>query len=96
VQGEGILGHGNVSCASWLEGRKRGDVEVAARTAWVLGYITAFNQYAYKRGDVTVAKETEDIAARIDGYCIQHPAANVYRSAAALVNELKEEAGHSR
>jgi hypothetical protein len=94
VQDQGVLGHGNVSCASWLESRKRGDVEVAARTAWVLGYITAFNQYGYKlQGDVSGGKETEEMAAWIDAYCIQYPAANVYRAAAALVDELRAKAG---
>lgn len=94
VQDQGVLGHGNVSCTSWLESRKGSDVQVAARMAWVLGYITAFNQYGYKpQGDVSGGKDTEDMAAWIDAYCIQYPAANVYRASAALVDELRAKAG---
>ena len=45
AEGQGVLGQGNVSCSSWLENHRSDDVQGSARTAWILGYITAFNQY---------------------------------------------------
>jgi hypothetical protein len=48
AQEQAVLGQGNAPCSSWLENRGSNDVQVAARTAWVLGYITGFNQYGSK------------------------------------------------
>jgi len=42
-----VLGQGNISCSSWLEGRQS-DNAGPSRTAWVLGFMTAFNQYGSK------------------------------------------------
>jgi hypothetical protein len=89
-----VLGQGNISCNSWLEARKGDDAQVSARTAWILGYITAFNEYGAKpQGDVSGGKGTEEIAAWIDGYCTQHPSDNVYKASAALVGEFKQQTG---
>jgi hypothetical protein len=94
AQEQAVLGQGNVSCGSWLEVRTGEDVQVAARTAWVLGYVTAFNQYGSKpEGDVSSGKSTEEMMAWIDNYCRQHPADNVYRASAALVDQFRERTG---
>jgi hypothetical protein len=90
AQEQGVLGQGNVSCVSWLEKGQDEDPQVAARTAWVLGYITAFNQYGSKPdGGVSGGTNTHDIIAWIDTYCKQHASDNVYRASAALVDESK-------
>jgi hypothetical protein len=94
AQEQAVLGQGNVSCGSWLENRTGDDVQVAARTAWVLGYVTAFNHYGSKpEGDVSGGKSTEEMMAWIDNYCRQHPADNVYRASAALVDQFRERTG---
>jgi len=63
-------------------------------TAWILAYITAFNQYGSKpQGDVSGGKDTEEMAAWIDGYCRGHPADNLYRASAALIDEFKQQTG---
>ena len=94
AQEQAVLGQGNVSCGSWLEVRTGEDVQVAARTAWVLGYVTAFNQYGSKpEGDVSGGKGTEEIMAWIDSYCGQHPSDNLYRASAALVDEFRQKLG---
>src|SRR5690348_5218527 len=95
AQVQAVLGQGNVSCSSWLENRQ--DVaQVAARTGWFLGYITAFNQYGSKpdeRGGVSGGRDTRDIIAWIDEYCKEHASENVYRASAALVGQLRGSAG---
>ena len=91
AQEQAVLGQGNVSCSSWLENHRSDDVQGSARTAWVLGYITAFNQYGSKpERDISEGKNTEEMMAWIDNYCRQHPADNVYRASAALVDEFRQ------
>jgi hypothetical protein len=94
AQEQAVLGQGNVSCSSWLENHRNDDVQGSARTAWILGYITAFNQYGSKsERDVTEGKSTEEMTAWIDNYCEHHPADSVYRASAALVDEFKRKTG---
>jgi len=89
-----VLGQGNVSCESWLNERKGGDARASNRIAWVLGYVTAFNQYGSKPiGDVSGGKSTEEIMAWIDSYCGQRPSDNLYKASAALVDEFRQKLG---
>jgi len=88
-----VLGQGNVSCRAWLNDRK-GEDAASSRIAWVLGYVTGFNQYGSKPvGDVSGGKGTEEIMAWIDNYCGRHPDDNLYRASAALVDEFRQKLG---
>src|SRR6266550_4156476 len=88
---EAVLGQGNISCGSWIENRRDDNPLAATRTAWVLGFITAFNQYGTKpQRDVSGGKDTEVLMARIDDHCKRHPLDNLYKAAAALVDELRQ------
>ena len=94
AQEQAVLGQGNVSCVSWLNDRKDDDAQASSKIAWVLGYVTAFNQYGSKpEGDVSGGKGTEEIMAWIDNYCGQHPSDNLYRASAALVDEFRQKLG---
>ena len=94
AQEDAVLGQGNVSCGSWLNDRKGDGAGASSRIAWVLGYVTGFNQYGSKpEGDVTGGKGTEEIMAWIDNYCGRHPGDNLYRASAALVDELRQNIG---
>ena len=93
AQEHAVLGQGNVSCGSWLNDRK-GEDATSRRIAWVLGYVTAFNQYESKpAGDVSGGKGTEEIMVWIDNYCDQHPSDNLYRASASLVDEFRHKLG---
>jgi hypothetical protein len=88
---EAVLGQGNISCSSWTESRRNDNPLAATRTAWVLGFVTAFNRYGPKpESDVSGGKDTEVLMARIDGHCKRHPLDNLYNAAAALVDELRQ------
>jgi hypothetical protein len=90
AQERAVLGQGNVSCQTWSADRKIEKGESNARVAWILGYITAFNQYVAKpQGDVSGGRSTEQITTVIDAYCSQHPTENVYRASAALIEEFR-------
>ena len=91
IAAEAVLGQGNISCLSWIESRGDDNPLAATRTAWVLGFVTAFNQYVSKsKGDVSGGKDTEALMARIDAHCKQHPLDNLYNASAALVDELRQ------
>jgi hypothetical protein len=86
AQGLGVLGQGNVSCSSWLENQTNND----ARTAWILGYITAFNEYSPKPSDVSQGMTTDEMMGFINNYCKNHPTDNLYRASAALVDQFRQ------
>jgi hypothetical protein len=88
------FGTRNVSCGSLRNDRKGDDAQAPSRTAWVLGYVTAFNEYGSKpQGDISEGKSTEEIMAWIDKYCAQHPSDNLYSASAALVHEFRQKLG---
>jgi hypothetical protein len=94
AQEHAVLGQGNVSCVSWLNERKGDGAGPSSRIAWVLGYVTAFNQYGSKpEGDVSGGKDTEELMTWIDNYCGQHSSDNLYRASAALVDEFRRKLG---
>ena len=65
---EAVLGQGNISCGSWIENRRDDNPLAATRTAWVLGFITAFNQYGAKpQRDVSGGEDTEGLMIIVSG-----------------------------
>jgi hypothetical protein len=91
IAAEAVLGQGNISCVSWIESRGDDNPLAATRTAWVLGFITAFNQYGSKpEGDGSGGKDTEVLMVRINDHCKRHPLDNLYNAAAVLVDELRQ------
>jgi hypothetical protein len=63
--------------------------------AWILGYITAFNQYgSSKPSDVSQGTTTEEMMAFINNYRRNHPTDNLYRASAALVDQFRQKPGH--
>jgi len=94
AQEQAVLGQGNVSCKAWLNERRGNDAQVSSRTAWILGYVTAFNQYESKpAGDVSAGMGTDEIVAWIDDHCSQHPDDNLYRASATFVDEFRQKLG---
>ncbi len=89
-----VLGQGNISCSSWLEVRQTDNAGAASRIAWVLGFITAFNQYGLASpADVSEGKSTEDLMAWMDNYCRQHQGDNLHRASAAFIDEFRQRTG---
>lgn len=91
AQQRAVLGQGNISCRSWLEGRQTDSPSAASRTGWVLGFMSAFNQYGLKsqEGDVSEGKSTEDLTAWIDNYCRQHQDEDLHTASAAFVDDFQ-------
>lgn len=89
-----VLGQGNVACSAWVDRRAGAAAEADTMTAWVLGYLTAFNQYASDpQADVSGGQEPEELTGWLDAYCRENPDANLYAASAALVEDLRKEGG---
>jgi hypothetical protein len=89
-----VLGQGNVTCGAWLEGRQDGNLNATNRTAWVLGYLTAYNEFGPKEhADVSDAKSTDELTGWIDGYCQQHRDVSLHKASAAFIETFAQTAG---
>jgi hypothetical protein len=88
AQAQAVLGQGNVSCQTWTSDRQ--GAEAAARTAWVLGYLTGYSQYGSKpQADVSSGSSTQQIETEIHAHCTRHPGDDLYRASAGLIEEFR-------
>ena len=88
-----VLGQGNLSCNSWAERRSGDAIDAATMIAWVLGYMTAYNQYgADPKVDVSGGQHTEEFSKWIDEYCLKNPTHNLYSAADALIRNFRKTA----
>jgi hypothetical protein len=78
-----IYGAGTNTCASWTESRK-GDTWFTAGQ-WVLGYVSAVNQYAHT---LPARTDSRTMANWVDDYCRENPDDDVAQAANALVDHL--------
>jgi hypothetical protein len=94
AQEQAVLGQGNVSCDAWLNDRRGNHAEASSRAAWILGYVTAFNQYGSKpEGDVSGGMGTEGLMAWIDDHCGRRPDDNLYKASASFVDSFRRKLG---
>ena len=87
-----VLGQGNVSCRLWLEDRQTDSSSAASRTGWVLGFMSAFNQYGSQGGDVSEGKSTEELMSWIDNYCRKHQDDHLHIASQAFVDDFRQRA----
>jgi hypothetical protein len=86
-----IKGVGAHSCGRWVLDRQAGDYRAMgalAKEAWVQGYITAYNEWAFQRPDVTAGTDSDGVFAWIDNYCASHPLDTVAVAIRRLVISL--------
>jgi hypothetical protein len=85
-----ILGQGNVTCRAWTAVRRADPVAAEARTAWLLGFLTAYSQFVETaKTDVSEGRSTDQLAAWVDEYCGKHPHETLQQAATALVGNLR-------
>jgi hypothetical protein len=87
-----VLGQGNISCSLWLEGRQTDSPGSASRTAWILGFISAFNQYGLQSqgADVSEGKNTDELMGWIDNYCRQHQGDDLHTASEAFIDDFRQ------
>ena len=85
-----VLGQGNISCSSWLGGRQADSPSADSRTAWILGFMSAFSQYGSQPqgADVSEGKSTEQLMGWIDNYCRQHQGDDLQTASTAFIDDF--------
>jgi hypothetical protein len=83
-----VLGIGNKSCGSWVSDSKSKNGADLVNEAWVLGFLSAYNEFGPEPDDVTAQTDVNGVAGWIDNYCTGHPLDTVSLATQALINEL--------
>jgi len=87
-----VLGQGNISCSLWLEGRQTDSPNSASRTGWILGFMSAFNQYGLQSqgADVSEGKNTDELMGWVDNYCRQHQGDDLHTASEAFIDDFRQ------
>ena len=80
-----VYGAGTSSCAQWTEARAIDADAWFVTGQWVLGFVSAVNQYSKT---VPAQVEARLMARQVDGYCRTYPEDDVSDAARALVEYL--------
>lgn len=83
------FGVGNSSCAGWAMARKADDVRTVQYQEWLLGYLSAYNNWVHKGQNVAASTDKLGLLAWIDNYCREHSADPVVQAAENLMLDLK-------
>ena len=84
-------GFGNQRCSEWIESRVRNDANTVKMTAWILGFISAYNRYLHKGIDVAGGLDAEGIHAAIDKHCKNRPFDSLSFATNALIERLRNQ-----
>jgi hypothetical protein len=76
------------SCATLLQDRKARGWAYNADTAWVAGYLTAYNALTPDTNDILGGTDLSGAMLRLQRYCEAHPADSLAQGMLALTAEL--------
>lgn len=83
-----ILGPGTMSCGAWTE--KRRSESGWPLQFWLLGYITAINQFAaFGIEDISEDTDASGLFGWIDNWCRDHPLDTLNKAATHLAADLQ-------
>ena len=59
---------------------------------WILGFISAFNQYGLQSqgADVSEGKNTDELMGWIDNYCRQHQGDHLHMALQAFIDDFRQ------
>jgi hypothetical protein len=83
-----IRGAGADSCGDWNQYKLTDDPARYGSISWVLGYISAFNNFVSADGDLGAHASVDEITAWIDEYCKAKPLDTVAGATTALISRL--------
>lgn len=83
-----ILGSGGASCGTWNADRQRNEARSQLNQAWVLGFVTAYNQYKPLHESMSKPMDSKSMMIWIDNYCDAHPQMDISDAAKALIEDL--------
>ena len=82
------FGVGGSSCAGWTTARKASDVRTVQYKEWLLGYLSAYNNWVHKGQNVAGGMDKKGLLAWIDTYCHEHGAEPLVQAAENLILHL--------
>lgn len=83
------FGVGTSSCTGWTTARKADDVRTVQYQEWLLGYISAYNNWVHKGQNVAGNTDKKGLLGWIDDYCRQNGADPLAQAAEALMLHLR-------
>lgn len=83
-----IRGVGADSCQDWNQYKMADGPARYGSISWVLGYLSAFNNFVSADGDLTARTSVDEITAWIDDYCRAKPLDTVAGATTALISQL--------
>jgi len=96
-----IQGGQATSCGKYMEARAEKSVDAFAHTAFIAGYVTAYNRLTPETYDILGGTDMQSVAAWLDNYCKAHPLKGLATALDVLTAELyprryksAKEAGH--
>jgi hypothetical protein len=62
------------------------------RTGWILGFMSAFNQYGLQSegADVSEGKNTDELMGWVDNYCSQHQGDDLHTASEAFIDDFRQ------
>ncbi len=83
-----VKGTGLKSCGAWVKNRKKDSSSSRVDTAWMNGFLSAYNRFVPGEKDVARGVDMEGWLAWIDNYCHDHPLKNYFKAAMSLIKHL--------
>lgn len=83
------FGVGTSSCTGWTAARKVDDVRTVQYQEWLLGYLSAYNNWVHKGRNIAGSTGKNGLFMWIDDYCRKHGADPLAQAAENLVLHLK-------
>ena len=79
---------GLATCADWLEVRGTETVAAEQIKAWVAGFVSAYNRYAYDGRSVMAGRDPDELLAWAERFCRANPGVTVAAAAETMIHEL--------
>jgi hypothetical protein len=83
-----VLGAGATTCADWNDFKRQDDPARYGAMDWVLGYVSAFNNFRAGDGDVSRSVGVDQMLIWIDQYCDRHPVDSLLQATTSLLTTL--------
>ncbi len=83
------FGVGTRSCAGWVTARKADDIRAVQYQEWLLGYLSAYNNWVHKGQNIAGKTDKKGLLAWIDNYCRGNGADSLAQAAENLMLDLK-------
>jgi hypothetical protein len=81
-------GPGVASCGTWTTEHQQGSIVASGMELWLMGYVTAYNRWAFAGSDVADGADLNGLVAAVSQYCAAHPLDSVSTASEQLIVQL--------